>query len=83
MMEFKDESYLDIIIGDSRNGKAYAVGKPIPYKDYVVSEIVKDTNAYVREGVSRFVIYVKNESGEEFEFKEIVGQPVILTHKLD
>lgn len=78
----KDESYVDIIIGDSRNGKAYSVGKSIPYKDYVVSEIVKDTNAYITEGVNRYVVYVVDQNGEEHEYKVAEDQPVILTRKL-
>lgn len=78
----KDEGYVDIIIGDSRSGKVYSVGKSIPYKDYVVSEIVKDTNAYLTEGVSRFVIYVKDTKGKEYEYKEIINQPVVATKKL-
>ena len=79
----ENPSLKDIIVGDSRNGRAYALGKDINIQGtvYTISGIYKDTNAYVEEGVTKYDIYVSS-NGKEQLFKTVVNQPVIVTYKL-
>ncbi len=76
-------SIYSIAVGDPKNGWKFTVGKGFNVAgDFLeVIEILRDDAAFHIHGTIRYVVYVKNNAGEEFCWRYFENHKVDVTCK--
>lgn len=62
-----------------RDAKAVSVGGP-GGMDGTVTQILRDANYFIQTGKEKFLVFIKNKSGVEHIWNEIIDIPVVIEY---